>query len=62
MDPTEARAHIMLKDHERRMWTEHLTGEPFNIDLFDVIYNRKTMRTEEIVDSIFRLMEERGMV
>jgi cytidylate kinase len=62
MDPTEARAHIMLRDHERRMWTEHLTGQSFSFDLYDVVYNRRTMKTEEIVDSIFRLMEERGMV
>ncbi len=62
MDPTEARAHIMLRDHDRRMWTEHLTDKAFSLDLFDVVYNRKTLSSEEIVDSIFRFMQDRKMI
>lgn len=58
----EAETRVIENDQQRRLWTEHLSGKPFDEYLFDVLLNRKTMNTEEIVDIIFNMMIKRNLI
>lgn len=78
MAPMDWRAHVMAKkksikaseavkliemvDKERRDWSEKLNKKPFDLSYFDVVLNRKKLNDDEIVDIIFRLMEDRELI
>jgi cytidylate kinase len=63
-DITENNAYTIIQkvDVDRKLWAEHLSNEPFNDGLFDLIFNRKTLTNDEIVDTIIRLMQDRKML
>lgn len=58
----EAEARVKENDQQRRLWTEHLSGKPFDEYLFDVHLNRKTMSTDEMADIIFNMMIKRNLI
>jgi cytidylate kinase len=61
---TESNAYTLIQkvDHDRKLWAEHLSNIPYNDGLFDMVFNRKTLTNDEIVDSIIRLMQDRKLI
>jgi cytidylate kinase len=58
----EAEEKVRQHDLERRQWAEHLSGQVFDEHLFDLLLNRKTMNTDEMVDIIFNMMVKRELI
>ena len=58
----EAEALIDNVDFQRNIWTENLSGKPYNNSLFDIILNRKTLSEKEIVEIIFDSMRRKSMI
>ncbi len=58
----EAEELIGNFDRQRVLWTENLSGKPYSDTFFDIILNRKSLSEDEIVKTIFGLMQNRNMV
>jgi cytidylate kinase len=57
-----ARKMIAETDRKRTELIEHFLGTKYDLTLFDLVFNCKTLSREEIVRSILGLMEERKMI
>ena len=57
----EAEKLIKEVDQHRKSWTENLSGKEFTDSWFNIILNREHLSEEEIVHTIFTIMENRGM-
>ena len=61
LSKNEAEELVRSMDRERRLWTENLAGKYFDASCFDLMLNRSTLSMDEIVDTIFSLMQRRGL-
>ena len=60
--PDEARKLALETDHKRTALIESFLGHKLEPDLFDVIFNCKTLSNSDIVGTIVKIMENKGMV
>lgn len=58
----EAEERVRINDQERITWTEHLTGQTFDEHLFDILLNRQTLSSDEMVDIIYHLMIKKALI
>ncbi|WP_258103529.1 AAA family ATPase [Marinoscillum sp. MHG1-6] len=58
----EAEELIRHHDEDRVKWTEHLTGVPFDLSVFDLVINVKTLSDHEIVDLVLHMLKDRGWI
>jgi len=54
--------YVLKVDEERKMLIENFLGNKFDNSIFDVVYNRKTMSEEEIIQSLTQLMKAKKFV
>lgn len=55
----KAKAKIAENDKRRHAFMSYFQGSKPDIELFDVVFNRKTLTSQEIVDAIIRLLESK---
>lgn len=64
LDLTRTQAINMIEDVEnkRKLWAEHLSDLPYNDDLYDLILNCRKLNTEEMVNVIVEVLQDRHMI
>jgi cytidylate kinase len=59
---SEALKHILEIDMERKYLIDSFMGYDTDLSIFDVVFNRKTITEEEIINAILNLAEARKLI
>jgi cytidylate kinase len=62
LTPNEAMALVKETDKRRESFMDFFRGNKPDSELFDLILNRATLSTQEIVDQIYTLAQSRGLL
>jgi len=59
---SEALNYILEIDKERKFLIDSFMGFDTDLSIFDVVYNRKTLKENEIIASIINLLEMKKLI
>lgn len=59
---SKARERVIETDKRRATFMSYFQGNRPELELFDVVFNRKTLSSIEIVEAIIKIMEARGLI
>ncbi len=62
LEPPNAKKQVLENDERRKNFMNFFKGNKPDCTLFDAVFNRSTMSDEEIVESVFKIVQLRKII